>query len=527
MPIDSSTKWESVLMKPLSQRGDYLQSENEIAYKQIAASLLGVFEDQEAFEEYLYLLANEESNGFECLFKGMNREIDNKRFQDIQNTLNIHEKQSLSINRFIAFMEGYNIFPFRKENFYPHFRNSFKQTLELFKKKYGSLSVPIFRRVIVDIIKWSWNHFNEWGKVYNFAERMPRILWYGDAKESEVYFLYFLYLFGCDVVVFHPEGKNIFTVLAENNITEVRYPANTTLFNFPDEKPSRRSTLAQKATNEINEVLYNDSTPIYRPWQLRDYIPRPITLKTTFEELFILQPEKAMFRFGFTVSSPIVEIPNLFTKIVGVSKDREDYWNKIHKISENPLIHTIKEFPVINKSKSNMQYHYQDVLAGDKIAADKLIIQSFWPYKNLATPLQKGLAEIISRFVYQAEINTLPHESLEEKRWYLFGQAMLLPEPIIQLFQQFDYSQNVPGVLVFNAGTESFTREDAVLLNLLNEMGLDVFLFNPTGQNDLEQFLDTKHYDVHWLEEMSFEEQFFVSSSVKSKLKTFLKKILK
>ncbi|MEX3625334.1 YceG family protein [Viridibacillus arvi] len=527
--LDSQTKWEIILSKTLRERGDYLHADEEISYQQIAGVFLGAFEDQEDFEEYLYLLAHEEANGFECLFQGMNREIENKRFQDIQKILNIHGKDSLSLNRFIAFMEGYNLFPFRNEPIYKHYRNNFKQLLELFQKKYTNINNQEFRRVVVDLIKWSWNYLNEWEKSYNFAERMPRILWYGNAKESEVYFLYFLYQFGCDVVVFHPDGENIFSILGENTIPVVKFPINVPLFQFPAQKPNRRSTVAQKASNELNGVLYDESSGMYRAWQFRDYTPQPMTLKTTYDELFILQPEKAMYRQGFIARTPYVEIPNLFSKIVGVTKDRVEYRNRVKKISENHLIHTVTEFPMVKKYKTNIQLHYRSLIQNDKICSDKLINQPFWPYKQLATPLQKGLADVISRFVHQSELNILSHESTEEKRWYLFGQAMLIPEPFIRLFQQFDYSQEVPGILLFNSeGSGTFTREDAALLNLLNEMGFDIFLFNPTGQNDLEQFLDERHYDIHWLEEMSFEEKFptTIFETRKSKIKMFFEKIL-
>lgn len=531
IPIDPQSKWELILTKNLRERGDYLKKEQEIIYQQVAGMFLGSFEDQESFKEYLYLLAHEESNGFECLFQGMNREIDNKHFQEIQRILNIHAKENLSINRFIAFMEGAGLFPFRNEPFYSYYRLIVKQVIELFEKRYGNLSVPIFRRVIVDIVKWSWNYLDKWGKSYHFEERMPRILWYGNAKESEVYFLYLLYLFGCDVIVFHPEGTNIFSILAENTIPEVKYPVNVTLFNFPIQKPNRRTTVAQRASEELDKVLYNESSNLYRPWQFRDYIPTPITLKTTYDELFILQPEKAMYRHGFHAVKPTIEIPTLFSKIVGMTKDRGEYWGRIEQISSNRLTHTVTQFPLVSRYKGNMRFHYREVLDGDKISADKLIAQSFWPYTNLATSFQKGLAQVISRFVSQSEISNIPQESEEAKRWYLFGQAMMIPESLIQLFQQFDYAQEVPTLLLFNNGKSgTFTREDATLINLLNEMGFDIFLFNPTGQNDIESFLDPKHYDVHWLEDLSFDEVFNHTTNLmgkKSKFKSIFKNLFK
>lgn len=531
IPIDSETQWETVLVKSLRERGQYVKTDQEVRFQQVAGVFLGTFEDQEAFEEYLYLLANESMNGFECLLQGMIKDIDNKHFQEIQRIMNIHTKENLSINRFIAFLDGGGLLPFRNTSFATHYRMTFKKILELYQRKNGNFSAPSFRRVLTDLVKWSWNYLDKWANAYHFEERMPRILWYGNAKESEIYFLYFLYLLGCDVIVFHPEGKNIFSELAENTITEVTFPKKVPLFEFPMEKPQRKATVAQKASEELDEVLYNENSNIYRPWQFRDYIPRPITLKTTYDELFILQPEKSMYRHGFVASNPHIEIPNLFSKIVGLTKNREEYWSRIGRVAASRLSYVVKQFPIVSRYKGNMQFHYRNVLDGDKISAEKLINQPFWPYKNLATPFQIGLAEVISRFVAQSEINNMPNESNEEKKLYLFGQAMMIPEPFIQLFQQFDYAQEVPVALLFNNGKSgTFTREDATLLNLLNELGFDILLYNPTGQNDIENFLDEKHYDIHWLEDISFEEVLNLNSTTKntkSKLKSFLRNLLK
>lgn len=509
--LNNDSSWEPKLTQLLRERGNYTRTDNELNYEQLAVVFTGAFDDLEAYKEYLYTLATEELNRFECLFKGFNKDIENSRFQDIQKVMNIYEKDNLSMNRFIAFLEGYNLLPFRNEPYYRHFRECFRTVLDLYISKYGKSNPTLFKRVVVDLIKWSWNHIHVWSESLDFYETTPRILWYGDAKESEVYFLYLSYLLGFDVVVFHPSRTNIFQVLATADIQVVDYPSVSSLFEFPIQKPTRRSTVAQKASNQLNEVLYDENSNVYRPWQFRDYIPQPITLKTTYDEIFILQPEKAMFRQGFKAREPYVEIPNLFSKVAGVTKDRSEYKNRIKKLTAHRLFHAVNSFPMTEKFKPNMQLHYRSALSadGETLDAEKLLVAQYWPYKQLALSLQKGLAEVISRVVYQAELKNSPNESNEAKRLYLFGQMMTLPEPILRLLQQFDYTQEIPLLLLCNdENNGQFSREDAATLLLLNQLGVDILLFNPTGQSDIELFIDEIHYDSHWLEEMTFEEQF-------------------
>ena len=530
--LEEHVQWETVLMQPLKDRDNYEFIDNKFTFTQVSGAFLGVFDDNEDFEEYIYLLANEPANNMHCYHQvhGFKRDIDNQRFQSIQMVLNLYEKDNLSLNRFIAFLDGNNLFPFKNDKWQVHYRNTFKRVLEMYYSKYSTANPTLFKRIVVDLIKWSWNHLVEWISNEDFEEVVPRIMWYGDAKESEVYFLYFLHLFGCDVVVFHPGGENIFNVLAENSIQTVQYSKKSSSVPFPKEKPTRRTTVAQKALNELSEVLYDETANMYRSWQLREYIPRPITLKTTYDEIFILRPEKAMMRQEFKAIQPYVEIPNLFSKIAGVSKDKNEYQTYIQQIVEQQkLVHIIDQFPFIVKYKANMDMHYQYCLEGERLSVERLISTQFWPYKSLPSHLQKSLAEIIVRVIYEDNLKEIPNESLESKRSYILGQAMMLPQSILRLLQQFDYSQEIPLLMLcINEYAGNFSREDAVLLLILNQMGIDILLLNPTGQNDIEQYIDEQFYDIHWLDEMAFDENFFneiLSIQPKSVFKRLFKKI--
>ena len=59
------------------------------------------------------------------------------------------------------------------------------------------------------------------------------------------------------------------------------------------------------------------------------------------------------------------------------------------------------------------------------------------------------------------------------------------------------------------------TRSDAVLLLFLNQIGVDVFHFNPTGRNDIEPYIEAEAFDSHWLEEVNFDLEFHGSSAYK------------
>ena len=99
---------------------------------------------------------------------------------------------------------------------------------------------------------------------------------------------------------------------------------------FPTEKRSRKSTVAYRASREIETILNQDGSHFYKPWQLRDYTPSSVTLKTTYDELFLLAKEKALIRPDFAVNKGKVKVPSVFAKIQGISRNRKEYWERMH-----------------------------------------------------------------------------------------------------------------------------------------------------------------------------------------------------
>ena len=93
-----------------------------------------------------------------------------------------------------------------------HIRLSLIKVFEHFKQLHGGFQHPDFRRVLLDVVKFSNNHLGPWLKEVNIEEKC-RLLFGMEANKSQLYFLYYVMLIGCDVVLFHPEGKDSFREL--------------------------------------------------------------------------------------------------------------------------------------------------------------------------------------------------------------------------------------------------------------------------------------------------------------------------
>ncbi|WP_283153115.1 YceG family protein [Guptibacillus hwajinpoensis] len=510
-PLDDENLNE-LLFKPFPERTPY-ENGNELLITQIVGRFLGSYYDENEYFLQLHELSN--SNYFHVLSEELNKVISPERLQAIQSIHSINQKENgLSANRFVAFLEGAKLIPSHKNPaLHRHMRKSLISILELFEKQHnGGFSHPEFRRVLVDLMKWTWNHLAPWLEDVEFEIKMPGIVWYGEASTSQQYFLLYLVQLGCDVLYFHPEGVDSFDELdPDGELMEKRkLPTTVAIEPFPIEKPERRSTVAYRATKEMDTVLHHEGSQLFKPWQLRNYSPKSVTLKTTYDELFLIAKEKAFIRPNFKVEDGTVHIPSLFAKIMGVSENKKEYWNRLQDISEAKSTTMIRQFPFTQETRANQKFHYQHTMNREGMLDPELMMQgNWWQYKHLPNETQKAIGQAISRMCANPKLLPEGNETEEDIKLYLFSQTTKIPEEFVHLMQTFDYSQEVPKVVLYNTEMNgTLSRSDAAVLHLLNEFGIDIILYNPPGHQCIERYLDSNQFDTHWLEEMAFRQDF-------------------
>ncbi|WP_264738862.1 YceG family protein [Cytobacillus firmus] len=517
--------WTSNLTKPNHERDSYREEQQTLHIGQIVARFLGVPLDEDEYYNRLFDLIHTENAGLLLLSEEhLDKTINNQQFQAIQKVLNINREQDLSINRFAAFLDGEQLLlKSSSPSMHRKIREAMISMLKLFSEcEPAGLKNQDIRRVLVDVIKWSTNHLGTELKDIDPKMAMPKILWYGNGKKSHFYFLYYLIQIGCDILYFSPSGEDLpakMGPLVQESFVH-HYPEKKKPEPFPKEKRRRSATVAYRASREIETILNHEGSGLYKPWQLRDYTPSSVTLKTTYDELFIIIKEKAMIRPNFEVKDGRVMIPSVFSKIQGVSRNRKEYWDRIQTISQYDESLLIRRFPFTNSVNNDFRFHYRNALDREgKLDPEKIIAGHYWRYQQLPGGLQNGIAAAIRNMCERPRLKPLSSESEEELKIYLFSQSLQIPPSILKLMQQFDYSQEVPKIILYNNELNgTMVRSDAALLLLLNQFGLDIVLYNPPGHNDIENFIEEVLYDVHWLEDVVFEQEF--------KEPSFLKKVL-
>lgn len=491
-------EWLQQFEAPVEKRSGYEITEDSITHIQVAGLILGLPLETFTYKKMIYELAYDQQNTTLFTIGRMNRDDDYFRAQSLEQVLtDVKNQGNFSVNHFVAQLDEAGLFPLRNNpSYYFRLRATFMEMLRMFENHHQGTRNPDFERVVTDTLSWIWSYL---------ATNAPlKFIWYGDATKSEIYFLYFLYRLGKDLLVFHPEGKNVLSLFSQNPLPIFKYPTTGPVEAIPTIRPMREATVAKKASTELDQILHAEDSFLFKPWQFRTHLPQSITLHTTFDEVAIIARAKAFVRPNFSTKGQQIHIPVLFTKICGIDEDKRQYAKRFEELQASDLVVTRQKYPFSWELPLNPAY-YDEVLTNGRPDPAKMCQAHWWNYKQLPSGLQVGLANAIARYVIEEDLRPLPGEDV---RRYLFAQAMELPKDILLMLQKFDYSQEVPRMVLFNNGNVGqMARADVARLLLLNEFGVDVIILNPTGQNDIEQFVkDDDLFDTHWLPELSFKE---------------------
>lgn len=510
--------WLEVLHKPISKRPFFYKNEDKktVQIGQVIVRFLGLPADEEDYYNRLYEYVHGEKSELNLLSGELLDQVKlgNTEDQRIYQLLKVFLQQNKSIEPLVDALNREGLLPHSRYLILNNrIRAAFYKILQkIDKNEAGGLNNQNGPQLLTEVIQWSFHFLKEEIAKATPLESMPKIMWYGDYSKSHEYLIHFLVELGCDLVVFSPNGKDILSSFdpgGERTFVH-RYPFYKKAPPFPTEKSRRKSTVAYRASKEIEKILSGEGTVFYKRWQLRDHIPASITLKTTYDELFILHKELAMIRPGFKVKVGKVRIPSLFAKIQGVSRDRREYWNRMHSLVLNGSTLFIRQLPFSRNIDNDLRFHYRETLDRDGLLnPEKMLRSRYWKYKQLPTSLQKGIAGAIRHICAKPALKAIYKESLNDIRVYLFTQVMQLPGEVLKLLQKFDYSQEVPKVVIYNNGLNGvLTRSDAAALLLLNQIGADIVIYNPGGLNDIENYIDESLYDIHWLENVVDEQEY-------------------
>ncbi|WP_285398016.1 YceG family protein [Lysinibacillus sp. fls2-241-R2A-57] len=522
--------WLQAFQDSPKSRAFYEETAQQVSFSRIAVRVLGTPIEEDDYFNSLFTLSQQ--SNIHILSEELNKYIEQKDFQALQNILTQHQQtpKGLSISRLVAMMFGYQLIPKHDDaDMNRHLQLATIRVVERFQEQQSlGLLANDFRRFLIDMVKWLKNHWIEWTKSMKPTDDFPKVVWYGETTISQRYFLLLLMELGCDVLIFHPAKVDEFAEIDPTDAFSIThsYASQTTLQPFPDKMRDRQATVGYRSSQHFEQLMHDQQSGVFKPWQFKDFLPRSLTLRMTYDDIFIYANEKAMVRPKFEVIKDEVIIPVIFAKISGVSSRREEYWHYMHQLLASQQTVFVQEFPFVTTSRANYHFHYKHCLVNGELSVERIVQSDWWQYGDLTLELQRAIAHTIKTSCEQPMLKQQPNEPLYDLQLFLFKQMTMIPQEILRLLQSFDYSQEVPKLVLYQAPQQpTLSREDIVLLAFLNRFGIDIVLYNPTGKLDLEKYLQEDTFDVHRLEHMLFDLQYEEPKQQKNKPDKMIKKL--
>ncbi len=356
-----------------------------------------------------------------------------------------------------------------------HARKAFVQTLN---------SIPSRNPYNTAVQLSSW--FNQITSKFDFYKSdIPLIIYFGNITAVELAFLNMMSMSGIDVFYFCPDKSVLQTVKSMNfeNLQIIERKDSESGMTFPDRLiKTKLATMAYDAEQTLDHIMYSDNT-MFRTHQYS--YSRNQTLKTTYEELGIMWHQQSMYRTGFDSRNNYVIVPNIFAKISGIPKgDVQAYYKDIaFKLSPQAVyFHKVPFFKPISAISRDAA---SKVSSGTKIDIEKLKASPLNKYNYMTDNIQylifSKMQEVIdSGFISVPDSDIVP---------LVLTAGLNIPNKLLQIIQKFDFTKDIPKIVIVSSGRQTFEAFECILLTLFNLIGFDIIVYTPTGYKNLESFI--------------------------------------
>ncbi len=330
---------------------------------------------------------------------------------------------------------------------------------------------------------------------------IPVLMYYGNIAAPEIAFLHFMSRLGIDVLYICSNTSGL-AELKRNNLEGrmqiFELPCSVPVTPYPD-KPVRAklATVAYNASKELNNILYNNDT-IFRDFQFSDM--QSITLKTTYEEIDVLWHQPAKYRTGFEVNGDKVTVPNIFAKISGVKDGSLNaYWDSVRwKLS--PDTRVIIKSPSYKKYAESQLGIFNQYYRGEQILTEQLKASPLNKYGHLSDSLQTLIFSKMQEAVDSGFLKIAPDELLP----LVIYVGMNLDREILRLLQKFDFTKDIPKLIIIDVIEDTFSKIECIQLVLYSLLGFDILICTPTGYRDIETFVSEAAFETHTMNEFEY-----------------------
>lgn len=334
-------------------------------------------------------------------------------------------------------------------------------------------------------------------------------IYYGEIRrETEALLMSALAKLPVDVLHINPEGRQGIEIKDELFFAKI-YPNTLKREKFPtDIKDMQFGTVAYQAEQEINQIMYQD-TGMYRNRQFTKAVP--VVLQNTYEEISILWEQEAKYRPNFEVFEDRVMVPVIFSKVMGVPGSVSEYWESVAKLSTEHTF-VIRELPHLGNAPNPWREKAYLFLQGGRLMKENIKNHPDYPYAFIREPMQDYMLEKLQELIDEKVIEGTGSAGTE---LLIIATVLYMEKAILRLIQGYDFTKDIPKILLIHTKESNCTKEDSILLAYLSLIGFDIAMFVPTGYTGVERFYTKKIVTEHQIGEYKYDLRIPNLNSVK------------
>lgn len=500
MELSDKSNIFSKIFSSQSDRGNYTSS---IGYENYFISYIGV-NDLETYDTDIYNL-NKEIKKRKNIALFTNNILNSDDFNIITYLKNKASKYDGSVFNVDIDLVGYE-----------EINNRIKRGFDIFLNeeaaKFSDDRVKF--NFIIKAMAWVRIYINPLIIDYKDA---PKVVFYGDIKKHELYFLLILYFAGFDILYINPNGlselKNIDTnkykIEIESNPIDnniVSFEERVQNGEIKDKSSIKKAyTVAAQASKKISDELLNDAGFI-KPWQLQNRDIKSLLLSSTVDEVDIYWEEPLKLRPGFSFDSDVVTLPVFFTKIDGVYRDLDEYYDLVDKLQIEDFSYFVQydnNTRPFTKPFTREGYSLFSFISNDGRLNKKAIIkEGDFSISNLSLRWQETILDKIEETILNdVFLEGLTKDDIVKSLYTVLN----MNEKLVYLINSFDYANINPKLIIYIEQMRIFTKEIVFLLLVLSKIGFDIIIFTPGGVSCIENIINSQIVDIHRLDVINYD----------------------
>ncbi|MBU3191772.1 YceG family protein [Clostridium bowmanii] len=249
-------------------------------------------------------------------------------------------------NTLISILKTKGLFPnFNNNYFNEYIQNSFDETMALYLKNEPNSTETVIKNFAVKLLGWTLDYAPKLFCNSNYNSRLedninnPKVLFYGDIKNHEIYFLIFLSKLSCDVIYINSLSDMGFVKIDKRNVYSklLKLPKTQPLRNFDLKTTIHSKKPIVTDTSNIKETVIKKEQAVIE----NRVSPLAITFKGSINTLLkssmnifndIILPVNK--RIGF-LGGTVPFIPVYFYRYIGIKEKEDDYYNDLFRLDKN------------------------------------------------------------------------------------------------------------------------------------------------------------------------------------------------